>query len=443
MKEVSEFELKGDWFIPDKPENKLKGTLKYERAGRSSLELFGFFNVQEFVSIARIQGICGLHHVVVTDAHVTHMNNETTTLTVTHIFKSKESADPVNLLFDVCIVRFKNFTNFVDSKARDKWLTQEGVSKRVQIDLTRNEPINVSINNDLSLHTYDGYHINRYLDVGKLDYEYYSVVEFRFTTPQTIETIRDYVSHMQHFITLAAFSESAPLSIRLFANEVETEYFTSYRLPGIKPNRSRHEFLFVLDDVREKFSMLITKWFELKSFEKLNIPASILSESINFENTFDENRFLNLAQGLETFHKNLRRNDPVVSKVAMIKEILAVCPEKHKEWLSESLANYKFPSLHDRLDDIMNEISRIKILSDSLGQKDPLISAIKNNRHYYTHYSNEKRKKALSIGDLFVLSLKVRIILVVLFLKEMGVDEETINNLFTRNKHKFFYFSNK
>ena len=91
-----------------------------------------------------------------------------------------------------------------------------------------------------------------------------------------------------------------------------------------------------------------------------------------------------------------------------------------------------------RLKELLSE------LPESLKQKlftneDKFITNVKDSRNYYTHYSLHLAAKALKDGELFYATEKLKVILIALLLKEIGILNEKFENMFLERGRRIFY----
>jgi hypothetical protein len=255
--------------------------------------------------------------------------------------------------------------------------------------------------------------------------------------------------HFQNFITLGTFEPSHVISVELTHRGLTEEWSgTLHPVPirlfyqpstRVAPARSKvlWEFLFNYRDIEVKFNQTIAEWYDHKA--SLEPIIALLLDSFYKKGSFTENTFLNIAQGLETFHRRFRNNQvrPADAHEKMIATILAATPTEHRDWLKERLNFSNEPSLHKRLDELVDELSNTtirKIITD----KEAFIKDVKNSRNYYTHYEKSIEKKAKKGGELFTLTEKMKVVLVCAVLRQTGFTAEEIEALFARNEFKFF-----
>jgi hypothetical protein len=171
------------------------------------------------------------------------------------------------------------------------------------------------------------------------------------------------------FITLGTYETSYPLSIRLRSKAIKkssnnrdtlTDVYLFYRLAIDKyPRRQKvlWEFLFNYKDIKDSFPDIIQRWYQNK--ESLAPINSILFESFYRSGLFSENKFLNMVQALESFHRRTRKNlvIPENEHKQRLEEIRKSIDQKYLTWLNSRFFNSNEPSLHERLKDLTAEFN--------------------------------------------------------------------------------------
>jgi hypothetical protein len=160
-----------------------------------------------------------------------------------------------------------------------------------------------------------------------------------------------------------------------------------------KIHDSRHAFLITYADMNGNFEAILSKWFELS--DKITASINILTDCFMNRKGPVEFYFLGLAQAIENMHRRLGKTDIVFLK--RIKEMIANLPPN----ISEALLSNE-PKFADR---------------------------IKENRNYFTHYDEKLDAKKAPLGELFFISEKMKIILIVNLIKELGFTDEETNKI--------------
>ena len=157
--------------------------------------------------------------------------------------------------------------------------------------------------------------------------------------------------------------------------------------------------------------------------------------SLNFKY---KNKFLNIIHALETFHRRFRKNEVLSYEEhsKKIKELITYIPEDDKQWVQEKLDFTNEPNLHQRIEELLEE-AKNEMTEKMVSNKDTFIKETKNSRNYYTHYDQRLEKKALKGTELHTLTQRLRIILIIITLKETGIPKEIVDRVVA---HRAIFF---
>lgn len=158
------------------------------------------------------------------------------------------------------------------------------------------------------------------------------------------------------------------------------------------PQIKFHTMLFQYTDIQESFEEKINSWIDAYNIIE---PALNLFFSVRYNPTqYVESEFLSLAQALETYHRQLTRNNMI---------------------------------LKDRLKEIIEPFHQY-IGNDE--EIEEIIEKIKISRNYYTHYDDRLVNRAIPCNELPYLSKKMEGILQLAFLTKIGFDESEVEKIF-------------
>ncbi|WP_009630661.1 HEPN domain-containing protein [Synechocystis sp. PCC 7509] len=230
-------------------------------------------------------------------------------------------------------------------------------------------------------------------------------------------------------------------------------YFQIPEVNNLEVSFDPRRVLFDFKKVKEQFSELLGLWEqnskELKSIIDIYLRLTYIPK--RHINDF----FLSLAQAIEAFHSLAHNgryiNEQVYKKVVkeILKEAVNSIPDsvplengeepldlrEYKKILKgEKFSQLNSYSLGKRLEEIISEYGNC--LPDnffaSLGEQDIFLKNIKNTRNYLTHLSSKKDKYVVSGQDLLILSRKLKVLLEVCLLKQLGLKDLDIKTI-TRN----------
>lgn len=151
---------------------------------------------------------------------------------------------------------------------------------------------------------------------------------------------------------------------------------------------------FALPDIRANLSEIVSKWKEMQILWAPTLHrffASIHRKGLQLPE-----EFLFQAQALEALYWTRSKNNKVTSREAFI-----------DAW--------------ERAPDA---------LKAKLGTKEEFVSLVSINRNYLTHYRPDDEDKIAGFSELFDLSQKLKFILEVAILKEMGIPDNLVDKVF-------------
>ena len=267
----------------------------------------------------------------------------------------------------------------------------------------------------------------------------------------TLDTILDLSNAFQSFLAMATLRSTYPYSIILFNPNVNYQHEDKINNQEIQliykrnkifdESRSIEKFqmLFTYQDIKSDFQKIFLKWLTVRN--DLEPSINLLFEYFYKSNIFTVNHFLNIIHAVETYHRRMFNNYSIDKEdhEKRLRSINESVPEEYREWLKEKLSFSHEPSLKERLIEIIDSIKN-DVLLEAIGNKDEFIRDAKNSRNYYIHFSERLKEKALKGSKLYYLSEKLKYILIYSLLKDTGISEEIISNVFTKNKYELFGF---
>lgn len=442
---IQNFKYTGIWFLPENEENAdthTTGTLTFDINSKANLELLGVLKADD--NLEQLELILGLtsdgkkitlyksfeYSRTISFPGLETSKYQPNYVLIGHHFKKTE-----DLVFYTVTARFKNFELWINKYGFD--LNANFEIYQVQYALPKQ--IHFKINDNTKGRINFSFSAPFRAKIQKVTIEQKSELIIENNTAKPFLQIIDDLMYFQNFLTLGTFETAYPFSISLVLNETDkVEVFYKPNFNYIE-NEKKHinDFLFCFADIEENFENIITKWYKLK--EEIEPIIYLLLDSFFNKGKFTENRFLNIVQGLETFHRRFKLNEvrPKKEHQNMIKEILDCVEEPNKAWLSERLHFSNEPTLHNRLSDLL-EFLKIETIDKIVPDKAQFIKDTKNSRNYYTHYDVSTEKKALKNSQLFILTEKLRVILIASVLIETGFSIEQIDALFKKNEFRFF-----
>ncbi len=181
--------------------------------------------------------------------------------------------------------------------------------------------------------------------------------------------------------------------------DIELFYWASMNFEKYIEHRDRQCFLIRLIDIMEIFPTILQNWLPLK--DKIKVGINMLTELFMYRNSPIELRFLSMAQAAEHMHRQLINDQDKIILRQRLEELIAHIPIDVKDALLSDPAKF--------------------------------IAAIKENRNFFTHYNEKQANKAARLEEVYLLSEKMKIILLTVVFKELGIPNNDISNIILNN----------
>ena len=462
-----EFTHRGYFFLPNKESEQVFGTLMFIPNKEIKLELAGSLtnDLGIFGGEERIDFILGYmldgKKITLYKCHISnrsasfpgYLRNDYTAL---YLFVGGHFDSEEKLKFSAAYFQFNNL---------DEWLNISGfkiddsrfiTNKEILINYKLPEKITYQIDSTINYgfeFGFSGPQTNAYQKHIKIEQQTHFY--FNFTAQQqALNKILQLSNNFQNFLALATLEVVYPSSIILINNELFQEsdnekipdkidlYFVRNKIFNEPKIINRFEMLFSFEIIKESFPKIFKKWLTI--CDDVEPSINLLFDYIYRSRVFTTNHFLNIIFAVETYHRKRYKNYLIMSdsQKNRLENILSVTPIEHREWLKEKLAFSYEPSLQERLIEIIKSINS-PVLLKAIGDIDETITNAKNSRNYYVHFSPRLEKKVLKGGLLFQLTEKLKYILIYCLLRDIGLSETTIDNLFIKNKYRFLDYLNR
>ena len=196
---------------------------------------------------------------------------------------------------------------------------------------------------------------------------------------------------------------------------------------------------FTLDSLGTDLEQCFRNW--IAKSNKLEQTTKLYNLAIS-KRMFVEDTFLYIAKGVEAYHRQMHEETYIDEtefeelKVDLRKSIkLCIPSDEYKDlrrriYQSMNLANS--PSLHDRLADLREKHKghNQRLFEDFVTFSDDVVST----RDYLTHYFDAGKSKARTDGpSLYYMSERLRLILELCLLSEMGFNDEELLQMAREN----------
>lgn len=451
---VEEFEYKGQWYLPEKPEKSIFGTLRFTPTEGAILDLMGSFRGSSFSFGRMLQPeiilgfssngkLITLYKCFETKLSMSSPGLPTSSFYANVVFVGATFQSKDDIKFKRMLIHYSNL---------DEWVNISGIDiqdlpdrKEVVIKYKRPEPIKV----DMS----DNYDV--FLDVLATGPTHSAVQKEASIEQKTYVRIepREKISfdeflniayNIQNFLSLAFLSVAHPLIVTGIAEEnhvpgeeekneniVVDIFYESQDGHEKSKILTQYDMLFTLGDLQGQLSTFLKNWF--KEAELLKPVYDLYFGSLYNSRMYLQHRFLSFMQAIESYHRRTMNNFelPKEEHKKRISEIVSAVPEAHRNWIENKLVYSNELNLRNRfkeLLDIFSDLSR-RFIPD----RDSFIHKVVTTRNYLTHYDEESKKQCLEGIELYRATKKLKILIEICLLKTLGFPSDKIKELVLRN----------
>lgn len=454
-----EFQCKGMWWLPQKPDERVPGTLFYKPGEAIRLELSGAFRdfgspiISPLHRPGAILGVieggkdCTLYEPIQSGSRRSRAGVSSSSFISHQLYVGKHFQSKNDIRFTSMIVQMTYLDEWAGHEALKVDSLDEGVCKitvpyysrsifTVRVE-SRNASVSVRSNWGLSYSSVEA-HCKHFVDIHIIpddpqENEWFDIFQ------------RDYSDLLTLFIGNAVY----PCNITAFGGDVEiapgrmtketVNVYTSQLNPRRRERVSSHDMPVPLAAIKNDVGGFIEKWFA--NSEKLKPVYTLLTATYYNRQMYVESEFLTLMQAIETFHrrelggKYLAESDYEEYYAEMVKALPSSTPSDLKERLKQYLRHGNELSLRKRIVQLTDGLSadtRKKIAENI----DEFVEKLVATRNYLTHYEKQKGEVIKSIEEYFHMNAKLTAILSLLLLKRIGLREEEIAERIFR--HAFY-----
>lgn len=452
-----EFEYKGIWWLPDKPDKEVTGTLRFTPVGGAILDLIGSFqdieNMNKKLKPEIILGVSSngknitLYKCFETKSSFNFSGFQTSSFYADLVFIGAHFQKSEDIKFKSIFVHYLHLDEWVNISGFDiKHLWEE---KEVIIKYKLPEPFRADINDGLKIYINFQFTWQSFSFVQKeTTIKQKTEIKIETSEDKSFEDYRKIIYHIQKFLTLGIMEPVHPLAITGLTEanketiEDETHYppvEVYYKLPyfpkGYNPLLPDN-MLFTFKDISNRFESFLRNWFE--KIDLLEPVYNLYFATLYNPHMYLEHRFLNLIQAIESFHQHTNEGKYLSDEDynMVYNALVTAIPEGIKSDLKDRLREYlKYGnefSLRKRLKEIFDKYQ--EIIDRFIEDKKTFIEKVVNTRNYLTHHDKDLKKRAANGEDLYHLTQKLKMCLEICLLTELGFSSEEIKALYSRNR---------
>ena len=449
MRIKEEFKRFGDFWFPSTPERKVPGILSISDGGSIELEVFGLLSDDmEALLNDNLQSIERIVGHIEKDGFVTLDDCYYKTHKLNSVGRPKSvilvSIAFTGVAYDEGESPFFNSLTFSIERI-DEWVGISGI-EIVSLSEERTATISYQPPEDISLGLSDGMQLlitfvpglsnDLILNEARITQKIY----FKLVS-QDVRELNEFLSVVRKITTFLCFAIDKTVSLDgmwAASNDLCQDigdgrtkliqigiYYRRQSYSKDEPKIYRHDMLFGFKEIQNDAENIINKWIE--AYEQIPPAFNLYFSATTGSQTYLEDRFLTLVQGLEVYHR--RTSDEKQMDEAEFNELfnslIAQCPEEKRKWLERKLNYGNELSLRNRIKRIIEPFN--DIIGDRKRRKE-LINNIVDTRNYLTHHDQSLESKGTS-EQLQSLCLKIELLFQLHFLQLIGFSREQIDSI--------------
>jgi len=465
---MEKFEYEGFWWLPNNPEMQITGTLKFDPIKGAKLELLGTFRDLGDFDLSNplqpkiILGLTSngkkitLYKCVESAQRLDIPGIMRSSFYCSLVFVGNHFQREENIVFDTLSInysRLEEWTRITGFKFDPKF-NSEGHLLNYAVNYNYPKKIEIEIN-DIGI-SFD-YHLRSKMDINEINLKQTIFIKIEPNQKIHFDNYQeDICYHLQNFLSLALGEAVYPLTIKgkiraqnsRSSDETENDkelfiFYSLGKLPDLSKKIHPYSMLFSFWEISDRFGEYLGNWFA-KS-DNLKPVYDLYFGTLYNPSMYVEHEFLSLIQAVESYHRRSNffsssNNGKYLKDEdfynGVYNKFIKAIPKDLKSDFKKSL-RHKFKYIHEfslrkRLKEILKETNDITTLL--IKDNNKFIKDAVNTRNYLTHYDESIEKEAKrDLKEIYKLNLKLKFILEVCFLKEIGMSMKTISSLVSRN----------
>lgn len=446
------FDIIGEWWLPETPNVKVSGALKFSIQS-TYLELNGSFEpTQGLTTPSDREIIHGLgrkgEKITLNKCYFTQLEGNLGSANVTYViqtfFVGSYFQNEDEIKFSKINVKFSKLNT---------WIQTHGFKSEIERPstyvhkYTSPQNITVKIDEQLSFSIVFGFsttieHEPKKRRLMEQD------VSINLFVDEELDLLKFWkiVHHLRHFISLGILAPENVAALIGFTNrfthqvgqQQEMDEIKIYWSKGNSPNNSYvnlTNMMFSFEQIQNNFENYIKKWFELR--ETLGIVANLYFGTLYNPQSYINEKFFNIVASLESFHR-IYRDDKTWSEehFEQLKSTIgnAITDNEDREKIMGKIKYANELTLRNRLKQIINEYNFV--LTSERGFDNSFIDLVVETRNYYAHYDLSLKNNIISNENLPIFINKLRIIVEICLLSQMGMEEEDIKTCVQKSMYQ-------
>lgn len=457
---MEEFEYAGIWWLPEDPDNTISGTLKFDPTRGSNLKLIGSFKENKdfntFLAPNIILGITSdgkritLYKCRESGSQMGIPGFLSSFFVAQVIFVGHHFEREEDIVFDSLSLTYFHLEEWTRITGIKVSVITDSNSKFEELEISYIHPKDVKATID-DFHISIDFSLNLSGDrIKKCVLEQTTIIKIEPHKQIHFNHYRKNICyHIQNFLSLAIGEAVYPLTIKgkteackmkttdnkIIYNNISI-FYSMKRSAGKSKTLYPDDIFFLFEDISDDFEKYLNKWFA-KS-EILSPVYDLYFGTLYNPSMYLEHQFLSLIQALESYHrrvyggKYLSDSDYIQIYEDLIKAIPKEIDNNFRESLKQKLRHHNEFSLRKRL----NEILKIcgDVISLLICDKKEFVNDLVDTRNFLVHYDRDLEKRVKKNEELLDIVLKMKFILQICFLIELGMPMNKMRDLISRNK---------
>ena len=446
-----EIHTKGEWWLPQAPEVRIPGALNFTTRDGARLSLSGKLtqsrghHVADFILGATLDGdqitLYGCQRIESQELPFTGLSASEYHAAFVFVGVHLESKD--TLLLNAAHIHYVHLNEWLHMTGFDHTLK---VPFDFSVNYKRPESVTAHVTPDLSVSIAFTYSEGGSLYAIHAEQDSYLSIR---GPASGYEYYEKYVELLQNLLCLACSSPVYPRTIRLspaLPPSAENAGGQPVRLIDLSyqispaPTEVKeilfHDMLFTYDDLKDDFEKYIRNW--ITKYELLRPVFDLYFGSINNPFAYTTHKFLNIVQGLESYHRRSFDSQalPEEEFERRKQDIIQAFP-KYRKWLEWKLRFANEPSLEQRLVELGDKYK--PSIVPMVGAYDRFFKRVAATRNYLTHFDEESRSEAASGGELRGMVQTLTVFLETFLLTELGFKYDAVVEM-QRNRKRLLYW---
>lgn len=195
--------------------------------------------------------------------------------------------------------------------------------------------------------------------------------------------------------------------------------------------KTQHDMLFSFKDLTKTH---ITKWFS--AYEKHQTQIYLHRSLIYNERTFAETRFLNIVQALEALHGTLFKSNLLDAKIFAIRReaVVSSAPPRLRKWLRSTIGENNFKRLKQRIFELLKR--KHSLFKNVILDDNKFAYRVRATRNQFIH---QARHKAAFVNgkELHCATLLLRLLFESYMLQVIGFSSKRVAKIYIRRINEY------